>query len=186
MAGRTAATPRNEHAELVDTLRKILEHERRLGFADRAVQGGLEQFVDRWLTRWPTQARGVAEQLARPLTNYRAMDQTRRQRAVAAALDLALRPLASQADQPRLLLGEDADQHPLAVGDKIVSVALPTDEDLSRPSLPSDVAAKPPVTASPEPVANRRPRTRAAAVRTPNVSPVRDAATSTGDTVEAG
>jgi ATP-dependent DNA helicase RecG len=186
VAGQTAANPRNDNAELVDTLRKILEHERRLGFADRAVQGGLEQFVDRWLTRWPSHERGAAEQLARPLTNYRAMDQARRQRAIAAALDLAQLPLARQADQPPLLLGEDSD-HLLRLGaERTVRVALPPSGELIRPPRPPDVAAEPPDTARPDALADPRPRARAPALRAPKVSPVRDAATSIGETVEAG
>ncbi|MBI4332895.1 MAG: ATP-dependent DNA helicase RecG [Chloroflexi bacterium] len=75
----------------IDRLRKVLEHEARLGFDDRAVIGGLEAFIRNWLKDTGQLARNPSLALDRFLpvnSSYAAMDKKGRQEWVGWVMDL--------------------------------------------------------------------------------------------------
>jgi len=82
----TNASPGQSHQAPLDLLRRILEHERNRGFDNRAVVGGLDGFLQGWLTRWSSLDRASAGRLVAPLERYADRAASDRRQAVEAVL----------------------------------------------------------------------------------------------------
>jgi ATP-dependent DNA helicase RecG len=89
VAGRSAPSSASVK-ELLAGLRRVLEHEQRLGFANTAVSGGLNRFIDHWSKQWPEGSRAVAQQVAASFADYSLAGQAARRRAIEAALSFTL------------------------------------------------------------------------------------------------
>ena len=87
------ATP-SSRLELYRRLRNILELERRKGYADSAVIGGLASFLSTWQNQWPDSERPEARGLVEPLVGYNAIDHTAREAAVRQVLGRLAEPAA--------------------------------------------------------------------------------------------
>ena len=68
---RSAVTP---SAELIRRLRNVLDLERRKGYADSAVIGGLASFLSAWQGQWPEAERVRARSLVESLAGYNSAD----------------------------------------------------------------------------------------------------------------
>jgi ATP-dependent DNA helicase RecG len=184
-----------ENRTLVETLRKILEHERRLGFTDRAVQGGLERFIERWQLRFPEVDRPLAAALTASLTGYAQLSPPERERAVADSLGRVERGDPALLDASPLP-GLSPPPAPAGAATKPTPDPIPASAGIRQPgtSVTSDNLANnrlvsPPgaenadgagsPTAPSEPADPTRVRRRR-----PTTSPMREAATSTGPALD--
>jgi ATP-dependent DNA helicase RecG len=76
----------------IDLLRRVLDLERRRGYTNGAVIGGLERFLERWLAGQPAGARACTERLIAPLIGYAARSVEERQAAIEEVLAALDRP----------------------------------------------------------------------------------------------
>ncbi|HEX5414351.1 MAG TPA: hypothetical protein VFZ25_01710, partial [Chloroflexota bacterium] len=91
-------------AELPRRLRNVLELERRKGYADSAVIGGLAGFLKSWLLQWPESERDRARHLIAPLDDYNGTEKAAREAAVGQVL--------------ARLAGGTTDERPTSVGEQ--------------------------------------------------------------------
>src|SRR5579871_684886 len=126
--------------ELLANLQRVLQHEQRLRYANTAVRGGLNRFLENWLARWPPEERTLAARLVAPLADYAVASPTARVAAVESALRLTADPPREPPEAAVAMSALTVVSPPASRSNALIS---PTTSTPPPPSEPVEASAAP-------------------------------------------